>query len=163
MCAGVNFIPAEIVNLRQPRPSNERWNGFIENQPGRNHVFISIMRGCEPSMEDQVLFQIHHAPHTVLVRCSGRIVRGDGADELFRAVMSQAGRDVEIDLSAVNAIDAGGLGVLAGLERWARETNRSIRLINPSRRVREALEATSLSSVLQVRPATAPKSRHKAA
>jgi anti-anti-sigma factor len=114
-------------------------------------------------MEDRVLFEIHHAPHAVVVRCSGRIVRGDGADDLLRAVMSQDGRHLEIDLSAVSAIDAGGLGVLAGLERWARETNRSIQLINPSKRVREALEATSLSSVLQICPAPARKGRHTAA
>jgi anti-anti-sigma factor len=90
-------------------------------------------------------FEIHNSPHVVVLRCTGRIVQGDGADALLRAVMSQDSRHVQIDLSGVNAIDAGGLGVLVALERWARDGNRTIQLINPSKRVREALEATGLN------------------
>jgi len=99
-----------------------------------------------------VLFEIHNAAQVTVVRCSGRIVRGDGTDDLLRAVMSQDSLHIQIDLSRINAIDAGGLGVLVALERWARDGNRTIQLINPSKRVREALETTGLSSVLQVGP-----------
>ncbi len=96
-------------------------------------------------------FEIHNAADITLVLCSGRIVQGDGANDLLRAVMSQHSRQIQIDLSRVHAIDAGGLGVLVRLARWAREENRSIELINPSRRVRAALETTRLNSVLPVR------------
>jgi anti-sigma B factor antagonist len=88
-----------------------------------------------------------------VLRCSGRIVHGDGADDLLRAVMSQDKRHLQIDLSKVDTIDAGGLGVLVALEKWANDGNRTIQLTNPSKRVREALEATKLISVLQVCPA----------
>ncbi len=91
--------------------------------------------------------------NATVLRCSGRIVHGDGADTLLRAVMSQDRPHLQIDLSGVNAIDAGGLGVLAALEKWAKDGNRTIQLTNPSKRVREALETTKLGSVLQVCPA----------
>jgi anti-anti-sigma factor len=106
------------------------------------------------SMECQVLtLEIQNHPHLAVLRCSGRIVHGDGADDLLRAAMSQDQRHLQIDLSGVESIDAGGLGVLAALEKWAKDGNRTIQLINPSMRVRQALEATKLSSVLQVWPA----------
>jgi anti-anti-sigma factor len=97
--------------------------------------------------------EIQNHPHLAVLRCSGRIVRGDGADDLLRAAMSQDKRQLQIDLSGVESIDAGGLGVLAALGKWAKDGNRTIELINPSMRVRQALEATKLSSVLQVWPA----------
>jgi anti-anti-sigma factor len=107
--------------------------------------------------------EIHSSPHLAELRCSGRIVQGDGADDLLRAVMSQDKRIIKIDLSGVNAIDAGGLGVLVRLERWAKEGNRTIELINPRKRVREALDTTGLSAVLQIYPTAAQRSAHDAA
>ena len=105
-------------------------------------------------MECHVLtLEIQNHPYLTVLRCSGRIVRGDGADELLRAAMSQDKRHLQIDLSGVESIDAGGLGVLAALQTWAEDGNRTIELVNPSVRVREALETTKLSSVLQVWPA----------
>ena len=91
--------------------------------------------------------------NATVLRCSGRIVHGDGADTMLRAVMSQDKRHLQIDLSRVDTIDAGGLGVLAALGKWAKDGDRTIQLMNPSKRVREALEATKLISVLQVYPA----------
>jgi anti-anti-sigma factor len=106
------------------------------------------------SMECHVLtLEIQNHPHFAILRCSGRIVHGDGADELLRAAMSQDKRHLQIDLSGVDSIDAGGLGVLAALEKWAEDGNRTIALVNPSTRVRQALKATKLSSVIQVWPA----------
>jgi anti-anti-sigma factor len=104
--------------------------------------------------ECQVLtLEIQNHTHLAVLRCSGRIVHGDGADDLLRAAMSQDKRHLQIDLGGVESIDAGGLGVLAALEQWAKDGNRTIELINPSMRVRQALEETKLSSVLRVWPA----------
>jgi anti-anti-sigma factor len=105
--------------------------------------------------------ELQNSSEITIVRCSGRMVQGSGTDELLRAVMSQDSRHIQIDLSSVKAIDAGGLGVLVLLERWARTGNRKIQLVNPSKRVREALETTGLSSVLHVCPAQ--QRRHQAA
>ena len=98
-----------------------------------------------------MLFEIHTSPDATVVRCSGRMVQGDGPDGLLQAVMSQDSHYIQVDLSKVNCIDANGLGALAALETWARKRNRHIELLNPSARCREALEKTKLSSVLQVR------------
>jgi anti-sigma B factor antagonist len=94
--------------------------------------------------------EVQESPLVTIVRCSGRIVYGDGADALAKAVMSKDTRYFLIDLIGVNAIDAAGLGALAALERWARNENRTIHLANLSKRVREAVETTRLSSVLQI-------------
>jgi anti-anti-sigma factor len=109
-------------------------------------------------MEDQLLkLEIQNHPHLTVLRCSGRIVHGDGADTLLRTAMSQENSDLQIDLCDVDAIDASGLGVLARLEKWAKEGNRTVQVINPTGLVREAIEATHLNSVLQVSPPTEEK------
>ncbi len=96
-----------------------------------------------------MLFEVHTYGDVAVLCCTGRIVKGDGADDLLRAVMSQSSPHLQIDLSRVRIIDAGGLGVLAGLARWARDENRTFEVVNPSKRVREALESTGLASALQ--------------
>lgn len=98
-----------------------------------------------------MLFEIHSSSDATLVRCSGRMVQGDGPDGLLRAVMSQDCRNIQVDLSKVSCIDANGLGALAALETWARRAKCRVELLNPSERCREALEKTRLISVLQVR------------
>jgi anti-anti-sigma factor len=102
-------------------------------------------------VEGAVLYKIHTSQDATVVRCSGRMVQGDGPDGLLRAVMSQDCRSIQVDLSKVSCIDANGLGALAALETWARKGDRHIVLLNPSERCREALEKTRLISVLQVR------------
>jgi anti-anti-sigma factor len=107
------------------------------------------------SMECQVLtLEIQNYPQHAVLRCSGRILHGEGAEELLRAAMSQDKSHLQIELSGVESIDARGLGVLAALEQWAKDGNRTLELVNPTMRVREALQATKLSSVLQVWPAS---------
>ncbi len=93
---------------------------------------------------------VQNSRQVTVLRCSGRIVKWDGADDLLRAVMSQNSPRIQIDLSGVRVIDAGGLGVLARLERWGRDTDRTVELVNPSKPVWDALAATELNSVLQI-------------
>ncbi len=93
---------------------------------------------------------IQKSPQITLLRCSGRIVKADGADTLVQAVMAENERHILIDLHGVSAIDAAGLGALAELECWARDSSRSLHLVNPSRPVRRALEVTGLSAVLKI-------------
>jgi anti-anti-sigma factor len=96
--------------------------------------------------------EVHELPLVTILRCSGRIVYGDGSDTLVNAVMSKDTRYFLLDLSGVNAIDAAGLGALVALERWARSENRTIHLANLSKHIREVLEISGLSSVLQIFP-----------
>lgn len=92
--------------------------------------------------------EFQHYPHLTVLRCSGRIVHGDGADTLLRAVMSLESRDLQIDLGNVSTIDASGLGTLVALERWAIERDRQLQFINISKRVLDAIEITRLTPIL---------------
>ena len=56
---------------------------------------------------------IQHSEDMAVLRCVGCIVAGDEADILRKAVLSQANRrTVVLDLTRVDAIDGGGMGVL---------------------------------------------------
>lgn len=97
---------------------------------------------------------IQSSQKTAVLRCSGQIVYGEGADALRRVAMSQDKDRVVIDLSAVGAIDAAGLGVLVELQNWADNSNRTLQLLKPCNRVREILETTRLSFVFEILPMT---------
>jgi anti-anti-sigma factor len=94
--------------------------------------------------------EIQHSGNTAILRCSGRIVQGDGVELLKRTAMSRAEKHLILDLAEVTSIDAGGLGVLVGLQRAASDSGRTLRLLNPSKTVRDVIAATNLQSVLQV-------------
>lgn len=81
----------------------------------------------------------------VILRCQGRIVRGQETAILWAAAQ-QKGRDVILDLSQVNAIDAGGLGALVSL----RAAGICLKLMDPIARVREILSLTKLDSIFEI-------------
>ena len=107
------------------------------------------------SVEGRVLkLVVEQSLDVTVLRCSGRIVRGDDADALRRVALSQDKARVVIDLSAVRAIDAAGLGVLVELQNWAADSNRTLQLLKPGKRVREILESTKLNFVFEISPMT---------
>ena len=58
-----------------------------------------------------------------VVGCEGRIVHSESAYKLREAVTSQTDAQIIVlELSEVRAIGGGGLGMLAFLQRWARNT-----------------------------------------
>ena len=88
--------------------------------------------------------------NTAILRCSGRIVAGEEAWTLYNTVISEQGkRVVVLDLTAVSRVDAGGLGVLVSLRRWARIAGVKLQLI-PSRAVQELLDLTGLGFALEI-------------
>jgi anti-anti-sigma regulatory factor len=75
-----------------------------------------------------------------VVECKGRITRSDSVFKLRDFVQAQAPvRIIALDLSEVEAIGGGGLGMLAFLERWAREHDIQLKLFCPSKAVVEGL------------------------
>ncbi len=94
---------------------------------------------------------IQHSEDVAVLRCVGRIVAGDEANILRKAVLSQVNsRTVVLDLTRVDAIDGGGMGVLVFLQGWARATEVDLKLMNPTSRVRELFELTNLDSVFEI-------------
>ena len=86
-----------------------------------------------------------------VVRCVGRIVRGAGIRTLRDAVLLEKNvRIVVIDLSDVEALDAGGLTALLSLQQWARNRNVQLKLVNPSHFVSEVLTRTGLNRVFDI-------------
>jgi len=86
-----------------------------------------------------------------IVRCAGRLVRGEGIRTLKNVVISENDtRIIVLDLSYVESVDAAGLTVLVSLHHWSRSRNIELKLINPSRFVLEMLDRTGLSSVLHI-------------
>jgi anti-anti-sigma factor len=86
-----------------------------------------------------------------VVRCNGRIVRGEEVRTLRSAVVSEKGsRIVVLDLSEVEMLDAGGLTTLLSLHQWARSRGVQLKLVNPSHFVSEILTRTQLDHVFDV-------------
>jgi len=86
-----------------------------------------------------------------VVRCGGRIVRGEEVRTLRNAVVSERNsRIVVLDLSDVETLDAGGLTTLLSLHQWARSRGVQLKLVNPSHFVREMLVRTQLDRVFDI-------------
>ena len=78
-------------------------------------------------------------------------MRGEEVQSLRQAVVSgNQTRIVMLDLSGVEAIDAGGVGALLSLRKWTREYKVQLKLVNPSHFVQEVLERTQLDRIFDV-------------
>jgi anti-anti-sigma factor len=70
---------------------------------------------------------------------------------LRNAVLRQRGiRTLVLDLADIIAVDAAGLGMLASLRAWAKETRTELKLMNVTPRVEKLLELTNLKSAFEV-------------
>jgi anti-anti-sigma factor len=86
-----------------------------------------------------------------VVRCTGRIVRGEGICTLRSAVVSnQDTRIVVLDLSEVESLDAGGLTALVSLHHWTRSRGIQLKLVNPSHFVHDIMQRTRLDCVFDI-------------
>jgi anti-anti-sigma factor len=101
------------------------------------------------SMELQ--YQIESLQDVAVIRCSGRMVRGAALDG-FRRGIEQLDRlrVLVLDLSDVQQLDAGGLGTLLLVRRWALQNSTRLKLVNPPVFFRHILEATRLNSVFEI-------------
>lgn len=88
---------------------------------------------------------VHNLPNGVVLRCQGRIVRGEEC-ALLCAAVRQRGQDIVLDLADVTAIDAAGIGALVSLQA----AGVYVRLMNPAEPVRAVLKLTGLASVFEI-------------
>jgi anti-sigma B factor antagonist len=88
----------------------------------------------------------------VIFRCSGRIVVGDEDAALPERVKSilMGTPKIVIDLSGVDYIDSGGIGILVGLHLSAKSRGGDLKLVSPSQRVEEVLGRTKLNSIFSI-------------
>jgi anti-anti-sigma factor len=87
----------------------------------------------------------------VVIQCKGRIVRSDAAFVLRDAVTQQRdARIIVLDLSEVESLEGGGLGMLVFLQRWTRDNGIQFKLFGPSHPVRKSLERASATSGFEI-------------
>jgi anti-anti-sigma factor len=90
------------------------------------------------------------AGDVVVVKCAGRIVRGE-ENALREAVLQEKlARVVVLDLSDVESVDAGGLNLLVYLHRWTENNRTHLKLVNPRPFVHEMLTRTHLNCVFEI-------------
>ena len=98
-----------------------------------------------------LIVDVERTGDVVVVRCAGRIVRGEAVRALRSAAVSERDtRIVVLDLSEVEALDAGGLTALISLHHWTRERGVQLKLVNPQAFVRDMLNRTHLNVVFDI-------------
>lgn len=83
--------------------------------------------------------RVENLDDLALVECKGRFVRSDTVFQLRDVVMAQHTPIVVLELSEVEAMGGGGVGMLKFLEHWAQEQKIHLKLFNPSKAVVEGL------------------------
>ena len=103
---------------------------------------------------------IDNVGNMAVVECEGRFVRSDAAFKLRDAVTAQAdARVVVLDLTEMQTIGGGVIGMLVFLQRWAYDHDIRFKLFNPVRSVRAGAGAGDLAGVrgkARLRPAPRP-------
>ncbi len=85
-----------------------------------------------------------------ILKCAGRIVRGQ-EPALRNAVLAEKlTRIVVLDLTEVDALDAGGLNLLLSLHRWTEGNSIHLKLVNPQPFVLQMLTRTRLDHVFEI-------------
>jgi len=99
----------------------------------------------------ELKFQVECLQDVAVVNCSGRMVRGAALDEFRRRIEQlERVRVLVLDLSEVEQLDAGGLGTLLLVRRWAVQKGAKVKLVNPPVFFLRMLEATHLTSVFEI-------------
>jgi anti-anti-sigma regulatory factor len=94
---------------------------------------------------------IENVGDVAVIECEGRIVQSDAAFAIRDAVMSQErAQIIVLDLSEVDSIAGGGLGMLVFLQRWSYDHHIRLKMFNPSWSVRDKLEHASSISPLEI-------------
>src|SRR5580700_7230458 len=99
------------------------WALFLARRSNRNRTINLQDRQCAclHVHGGRYMFDIHleNVGDVAVVQCEGRIVQSDAAFRLRDVIRSQRNcRVVVVDLSEVEEIEGGGLGMLAYMQRW---------------------------------------------
>ena len=95
---------------------------------------------------------VSRAKDIAVVRCRGRIVFGEEADELRRAILCllNESQRIVLDFAWIEYIDSSGLEALVASFISARHRGAEIKLAALSPRVREVLTTTRLDRLFEV-------------
>ena|SRR6266699_1309077 len=94
--------------------------------------------------------KVERAEDVAVVKCAGRIVRGQEWPLKTAVLGEERARMVVLDLSDVETLDAGGLTLLVSLHRWTEGRRAHLKLVNPRPFVYEMLTRTHLDCVFDI-------------
>ena len=99
---------------------------------------------------------VSRTEHIALVRCRGRIVFGEEADELRRVVLGLMNetKRIVLNLARIQHIDSSGLGTLVALFISARNRGAEIKLATLSPKARQVLTTTNVYRLFEVHDST---------
>ena len=119
---------------------------FVAGQlaPDRDPYLMPCAGGM-PGDGNGLTVTVRDLGEVVILGGQGRIVRGSETAILCAAVQ-QHGRNVILDLSQVDAIDAVGVGALVALQA----AGIYLRLDSPNQKVRDVLRDTALESIFEI-------------
>jgi anti-anti-sigma factor len=96
---------------------------------------------------------VERVGNTAVLYCSGRIVVGERFSALKEAVLCELDKSaIVVDLAGVDAIDAGGLGLLVFLHICAHGLGTNLQLRAPRTQVAAVLELTRLHTAFTILP-----------
>jgi len=85
--------------------------------------------------------QVERFGDVAVLHCGGRIVQDEAAFGLRDAVRRQRNaRAIVLDLSDIESLEGGGLGMLLSLGKWTRDRGIVLQAYEPPARVRRSLE-----------------------
>jgi anti-anti-sigma factor len=117
----------------------------------RHRITELFPRQARMNKHMELQYQVECLQDVAVVNCSGRMVRGAALDEFRRRIEKiERIRVLVLDVSEVEQLDAGGLGTLLLVRRWAMQKNAKLKLVNPSALFRRMLDATHLNSVFEI-------------
>lgn len=93
---------------------------------------------------------IQNVNDVAILKCRGRLVRGEEKSLLCAAAWLP--QQVILDMSEVEAIDAGGIGLLVSLQA----AGIYLTLLNPTEPVRDVLRLTEVDSIVQICESQSP-------
>jgi anti-anti-sigma factor len=86
-----------------------------------------------------------------ILHCEGRVVHSDAVFKLRDAVKQQrSAHTVLLDLSEVDSLEGGGVGMLVFLKRWTHDRGMEFKLLDPPDRVRQTIEHTPSAAELEI-------------
>jgi anti-anti-sigma factor len=86
-----------------------------------------------------------------VVQCEGRIVHSSAVFKLRDAVIQQTdARVILLDLSELDSLGGGGLGMLVFLRQWSRKQGIELKLFDPTDPVRRSLERVSSTTEFEI-------------
>jgi len=94
---------------------------------------------------------IEKVGNVAVIHCEGRVVQSAAAFKLRDAVTQQKdSHAILLDLSDVQSLESGGLGMLVFLQRWASDHGIQFKVFDPPPFVRQRLERVRSASELEI-------------